>query len=44
MICGAALTVFSRKATGVVRPLSVGTEFAMGYVSPPCHDGAKAVV
>jgi hypothetical protein len=30
MICGAALTVFSRNATGVVRPVRVGTEFAIG--------------
>ena len=27
MICGAALTVFSRKVTGVASPVSVGTEF-----------------
>ncbi len=30
MICGAALTVFSRNVTRVVRPVSVGTEFAIG--------------
>ena len=34
MICGAALTVFSRKVIGVVRPVSVGTEFAISYISP----------
>ncbi len=30
MICGAPLTVFSKNVTGVVRPVSVGTEFAIG--------------
>jgi hypothetical protein len=29
MICGAPLTVFSRKVTGVVRPVRMGTEFAI---------------
>src|SRR5262249_13999922 len=33
MICGAPLTVFSRKVTGVVRPVRVGTEFAIRQVS-----------
>ena len=32
MICGAALTVFSRKVTGVARPVSVGTEFVASAV------------
>ena len=33
MICGAALTVFSRNVTGVVRPVRVGTEFAICWFS-----------
>ena len=41
MICGAALTVFSRKVTGVVRPVSVGTEFAMDRISLRIASGQK---
>jgi hypothetical protein len=29
MSCGAALTAFSRKVTGVVRPVRIGTAFAI---------------
>ncbi len=42
MICGVALTVFSRKVTGVVRPVSVGTEFAMDRISLRIASGKAA--
>src|SRR4051794_2153090 len=41
MICGAPLTVFSRKVTGVERPVSVGTEFAMDRISLRIAGGQK---
>src|SRR5262249_20121219 len=43
--CGVALTVFSRKVTGVVRPVRVGTELAIQLLPSPFasfrRDGRK---